>query len=148
MIKFPPIRPMSYLWLFAIMVILIASVRDGAAQSCDTVTDAQIVAEVYSRIKADKGLASQVGHINVVSINRAVKLQGWADTLRDYEKVVDIVHETRCVRLVNVNLFEPQPPPPGGLMRGGASCSTGLKRCGDICIPDGDVCSIMAESGN
>lgn len=113
-----------------------------SAQSCDNVTDAQIVAAVYAKFKGDSKLAPQVSHINVVSVNAAVQLQGWVNNKNDFERAVELVSLVRCVRVINVNLFEPNPPE--NLQRGG-SCGAGMKACGDICIPVSDTCGIMSD---
>ncbi len=115
-------------------------------QSCGSMTDAQIVSAIYAEIKADKGLASQVSHINVVSVNQAVKFQGWADTKGDYDDVVGIGMGTSCVRMVNVNIFADAPPPPESPMRSVRGCASGTKPCGDICIPEGDACNFAASA--
>lgn len=145
MIKASTIPSWISLYFLGVIVLLTATASDGVAQNCETMTDTQIVAEVYSRIKADSKLAPQVPHINVVSINAAVKLQGWVNNQKDFDKVVDIVVAVRCVRVINVNLFEPNPPE--NLDRTGG-CTSGTKACGDICIPVGDVCAIASEAAN
>jgi len=141
------LRLAAILGFFAILTVTAMS-SHVSAQACDTVTDVQLVAAIYAKIKADKALAPQVSHINIVAINRAVKLQGWTDTRKDYDKVLQFVSEINCIRLVNLNIFEPVPPPPDSPMRiisGG--CAAGTKRCGDVCIPEGDSCGITNEAG-
>lgn len=125
---------------FALVFGTVAVLRPAFGQSCGSTTDAQIVAAIYAEIKADKGLASQVSHINVVSVNQAVKFQGWADSKSDYNDIVGIGMATSCVRLVNVNNFVDAPPPANSPMRSAAGCAAGTKPCGDICIPEGDAC--------
>jgi len=121
------------------LIALLYSAAPAAAQTCEGVTDEQIVADVYSKLRSDKSLAGQLSHINVVSVFAAVKLQGWVNNRRDYDKATELVGATRCVRLINVNLFEDRPP---DTTRGGAGCAAGTKPCGDICIPESDVCNI------
>ena len=128
---------------FAFIVTVNTMSRPVSAQACDTVTDAQIVADIYARIKADNNLKPQISHINVVSINRAVKLQGWADSKKDFDKVVGFAMTTNCVTLVNVNLFEEAPPSPNSPLRSASGCASGTKPCGDVCIPSGDICGIV-----
>ncbi|MGB7070076.1 MAG: BON domain-containing protein [Pyrinomonadaceae bacterium] len=138
----------SILRVFAAFCFLVfitsvdAYLHPTMAQKCSEVTDQKIVADIYSRIKADKILASQISHINVVSVNFAVKVQGWANNKRDYDKVVGIVMATRCVKLVNVNLFEEDPPETENLLRSEAGCAPGTKPCVDVCIPVSDPCNI------
>jgi len=52
------IRPMSFHYLFGLIFILIKLGREGTAQSFDSVSDAQIVAEGCSQIFAKQRLAS------------------------------------------------------------------------------------------
>lgn len=126
---------------FALLLTFGASSRPAFAQ-CEKATDAQVVSSIYSSIKADKRLASQISHINVVSINLAVKLQGWADNSSDYDRVYDFAYNTDCVRVVNVNNFQSAAPSADDSSRSLKGCGSGTKACGDICIPEGDVCNI------
>ena len=136
------LRVMATLCFFAFLVTFNAYMQPAFAQ-CETTTDDQLVTEIVAKIKGSKNLASQISHINVASVNRAVKLQGWANNKSDYDAVVGIVSSTKCVKLINVNLFETAPPPPGSVLRpGSGGCTSGMKPCGDICIPEGDTCSI------
>jgi hypothetical protein len=135
------LRLVVVLGLFAVFMTMNANIRPVYAQSCDSVTDQQIVTEIYSRINADKGLASQVSHINVISIYKVVKLQGWVTSQRDFDKVVEIASSTDCVRMINSIWFRPAAPDKERI----GGCSSGMKACGDICIPEGDACNIMAK---
>ena len=114
---------------------------------CEKVTDAQIVTDIYSQIRADKGLTGQISHINVVSLYAAVKFQGWTDTQKDYDKVSQIGLNTSCVRLVNLSGLLNAPPPDGSAMRSGGGCTSGTKACGDVCIPSGDTCNSSMKIG-
>lgn len=127
----------------ALFAALSATSRYAFAQTCSSITDEQIVTDINTQIASNKGLVQQMKHINVFAINAVAKLQGWADNQSDYDKVVDIVSNTRCVRLVNVNLFEEKPPPPDSPLRLQAGgCVSGTKPCGDVCIPVADACNI------
>lgn len=129
------------LFLVCLVLLIGASERAVHAQ-CESTTDAQIVAEIYGKIKADKGLEPQISHINVVAVYGAVKFQGWADSKRDHDKVVDIGMTSKCVKLVNVNLFSEAPPATDSPQRASKGCAAGMKPCGDVCIPEGDSCNI------
>ena len=133
----------SVFFTFVFLVTLIALSSPTFGQ-CEKNADSQIVAAIYGEIKADKGLASQISHINVISVSGAVKFQGWADNQSSYDNVTDIALKTTCVKLVNVNNFMPTPPAAGDQMRSGGSegCASGTKPCGDICIPEGDACNL------
>lgn len=148
MIKRPALRLIVTLCFFAFIASINAYVRPVQAQTCDPVTDEQIVADIYAKIKADSKLAPQISHINVVSVSAAVKLQGWADSKKDFDKIVEIVSDTKCVKLVNVNLFEETPPDAANSRRSAGGCAPGTKPCGDVCIPEGDACNITGKSGN
>lgn len=131
----------------AIMFSFAASASPAFAQ-CDKTTDAQLVTNIYAKIKADKGLAGQISHINVVSISAAIKFQGWADSKSDYDKITDFAINESCVRLVNVNAFSETPPAAGNQNRASNGCGPGTKACGDVCIPEGDPCNITgAKAG-
>lgn len=133
--------------LFYTVSVLTAAAAGTAiiGQTCGA-TDAQIVAAIYAEIKDDKGLASQVSHINVVSLNQAVKFQGWADSKKDYDRVVGFGMNASCVRMVNVNNFLETPPPENSPMRAVRGCAAGTKPCGDVCIPEGDTCGLEASA--
>lgn len=128
-------------FVFTVLISVGAALQPVFAQ-CEKVTDRQIVAGIYARIKNDKDLASQATHINVVSINSAVKLQGWADNPNDYDTIVDFAMNADCVRVVNVNNFLDAPPATDNALRSSKGCASGTKACGDVCIPEGDVCNI------
>jgi len=125
----------TFVFLFAFVFVF--SVSESASQNCKEVSDADIIASMNAKIQGNKNLAPQASHINIVSVNQVIKIQGWVSSQSDFDKVVAYAVDLNCVRLVNVNEFEPQEP--AGLMQG---CSGGTKPCGDICIPDGDICSI------
>ena len=145
MTKTSILRLIVTLCFFAFIVTVGASVRPVFAQTCDKVTDQQLVDSIYAAIKADSKLAGQISHINVIAVFGAVKLQGWADSQKDYDKAVGIVSGTQCVKLVNVNLFEPAPPAAGSSLRSTGGCASGTKPCGDVCIPVGDSCNITGK---
>ena len=125
----------------ALAVTICAGSRSVSAQTCDKVTDAQITASIYARVNGDKALASQLSHINVGVLYQVVKLQGWANSQRDLDKLVELSNVS-CVRMINKNGIAAAAPPPDSDMRSGGGCSSGMKACGDICIPSGDVCAI------
>ena len=118
----------------------------GRAQ-CETVTDAKIVSNIYGMIKADKGLAAQIPHINVQSTTLAVKYQGWVGRKAEYDKVVGFAMKMACVKMVNVNGFASSAPSGDATQRIASGCGAGMKQCGDICIPDTDVCNITSFLG-
>jgi hypothetical protein len=125
----------------AFVMVFLTIARPTFGQ-CDKTSDAQIVADIYGKISNDKGLSAQMSHINVVSINAAVKFQGWANSKSDYDKVVGFALNGSCAKLVNVNLFVDTPPAEGSSLRSSGGCTSGTKACGDICIPEGDACNI------
>jgi hypothetical protein len=124
-----------------------------SGQRCDSSAGPQIVSGIYDRIRADKGLAPQVSHINVVAAyfdpndnTFSVKFQGWADSWNDYDKVRGIGMAASCVRSVNVNLFLEEPPSRDSLFRSSSGCASGTKPCGDVCIPVGDACGLSTSA--
>jgi hypothetical protein len=123
--------------LFLLFIPNSATIRD-----CTTVTDLQLVESILDEMKNDSLLSPQASHIIVGSVNRFVKLQGWTDNKRGYDRMVDIVSNTRCVIAINVNKFSETPPaaddPQRPLPSGG--CAAGMKQCGDVCIPEADSC--------
>ncbi len=134
-------RVILILGIFAVFVTLNANSRQAFAQSCDDVTDQKMVTDLYARINADKSLASQLSHINVTVLNKVVKLEGWTNTKKDYDKIVDIANATNCARIINKNPLLSSPPPEGDAIRSSGGCASGTKPCGDICIPENDVCN-------
>lgn len=139
------VRIFITLCFFALTITVGAIIRPAYAQ-CDKVTDSQIVAGIYAKINADKGLASQVSHINVVSVSGTLKFQGWADDLSDYERIVGFGVNASCVRMLNVNNFMETPPPTSSGLRSTTGCASGTKPCGDVCIPEADACNISKVS--
>lgn len=142
MIKDRTRRILFTLCFFAFMLTVAAMARPAFAQ-CEDTKDADIVADIYDQIKADKGLAPQASHINIVSNNLVVKFVGWADSKKDHARIVEFAN-TSCVRMINVNAFADSPPPANSAMRGNA-CASGTKQCGDVCIPEADSCNITGK---
>lgn len=133
--------------LLTSLFILLAAFGSANAQDCSTTTDDNIITAILNGIKSDSLLAPQSSHIVVGSVNKFVKLQGWTDNKRSYERLFSIVSEVDCVKAINVNNFEESPPPPNSPQRPGpAGCSPGTKPCGDVCIPEGDACSMKTKS--
>ncbi len=122
-----------------------ASERPAFAQ-CEN-ADSAIVAAIYGKIKADKNLSKQIRHINVSSLYNVVKLHGWADTRRDKGRIVDFAMNADCVKMVNSNNFA-DAPPAGDTLQRSAGCGAGMKQCGDLCIPEAEVCNIDAYLGS
>jgi hypothetical protein len=144
-------HPLSRLFLaicFFLLLMSAAAAERPAYAQCESVTDASIVSSIYASIKNDKSLSTQIRHINVTSTNRAVKFQGWADSQKSYDKVIGFAMDHGCVRAVNVNSFEAAAPPEGNQLRSAGGCASGTKPCGDLCIPEADICNIGAETGN
>lgn len=128
---------------FGLLLMTVSAYERPAYAQCESVTDAQLVEEIYTKFKAHGDLAKQLSHINVISINRVIKLQGWTDSKGDYKDAFNIVASTKCVVMINVQLFRDSPPAEGDSLKpGAAGCHTGTKPCGDICIPEGDTCNI------
>ena len=130
---------------FFVFIFSFAAILKPAMAQCDKPDDVRIVTNITAKIAADRILGPQKGHINVISVNGAVKLQGWTETRTDYERLYDIPFKEPCVTMVNVNGFSQTPPAADSPMRAGSGCGTGLKACGDVCIPSGDTCSITSN---
>lgn len=128
-------------------VLTLTTTSGTAFAQCAKATDAQVVSDIYTRIKENKSLTSQVSHINVVSSSLAVKFQGWADNKNDFDAVVEIGMTTNCARVVNINNFLDAPPPTGDSLKSTGGCASGTKACGDVCIPENDVCNITGFLG-
>ena len=147
--------------MFSVFVFISAfdtSINSISAQSCpDTAeTDAAIVKSVYDSIRnhRNKKLKDQLTHINIVSKNRAVKIQGWATNKKNHKIFIGLLSKPSCVRLVNEALFaigkaaydktlsdkkNSDPFTAQSMM----SC----KICGEICIDDDEPCN-SGESEN
>ena len=130
----------SSLFVAAVMFVM-GTASAAKAQSCDG-SDDRIVAEIYAKIDNDKELARQRPHIVVVSKAGVVRLIGWTDDKRSYDKVVNIAAGVKCVVLLNVNMFDEAPPPADSPLRSSNGCAPGTKPCGDVCIPENDKCSL------
>src|ERR1044072_3996397 len=108
--------------------------RSAAQTPCGSTTDAEIVAAVQEKIKADKRFDDQWRHINVSSRNRVVNLSGWVKGRIQANDLIKYARTTRCVRGViskNLKPFRTVGSPPG------------MKRCGDICIDRNQDCNLI-----
>jgi hypothetical protein len=149
MLRPSALRIIDRFFLYALLMG--GAVVPAAGQRCDSSAGPRIVSGIYDQIKADRNLASQMSHINVVAAyfdpndnTYSVKFQGWADSKYDYDQVRGFGMAASCVRSVNVNLFLEEPPGPDSLFRSSSGCASGTKPCGDVCIPVGDSCGLSA----
>ncbi len=108
----------------------------SAQGSCAATTDAEIVAAIQEKIKADARFDDQRKHINVSSRNRVVKLSGWVKGRRQMMDLITFARTTHCVRRV-VNKLKPFRK---------VGCSAGQKQCGDTCIDRNEQCNIIQDS--
>lgn len=123
-----------------VFILTICAAASPAFAQCENVSDNDIVADIYDKIKANTTLAPQASHINVTSTNFVVKFVGWADNKKDFERIRNFAN-TSCVRMINVQDFFDTPPAANSAMRSG-NCTSGTKQCGDVCIPEADACNI------
>jgi hypothetical protein len=146
------------LWLFAVVIAIAGVSCRGTSTNtnnangpsptpdpCTSITDKDIVENIYSELAKVTELRTQLGTIDVVANNRAVTLWGWVLTEPQRTQVMDIAQKSPCVTSVNgdnfyyeANLGEKNPlrPIPGG------GCAPNYIRCGDICIPSGTGCGL------
>jgi hypothetical protein len=106
-----------------------------AQRGCAATADADIVAAIQEKIKADKRFKDQWPHINVSSKNRVVTLGGWARGRAQVQALVRLARTTKCVRRVVNKLWDH--------LTGG--CDAGQKECGDTCIDKNDTCNLMRQ---
>ena len=106
----------------------------SAAQNrCGSTADAEIVAAIHEKIKADHGFDDQWRHINVSSRKRIVTLMGWAKGRAQVNALYKYARATACVRRV-INRLRPFRT---------VGCGPGMKRCGDICIDRNQDCNLI-----
>ena len=107
--------------------------QSSAQTPCRSTTDAEIVAAIQEKIKADKRFDDQWKHINVSSRNRVVTLQGWVKGRVQAKDLIKYARTTRCVRRVisKISPFR------------AVGCMVGQKRCGDICIDRNQDCNLI-----
>jgi osmotically-inducible protein OsmY len=108
--------------------------QSSAQKPCGSTTDAEIVAAIHEKIKADKRFDDQWKHINVSSRNRVVTLQGWVKGRIQAKDLIKYARTTRCVRRVISRRLSP--------FRA-VGCAPGMKRCGDICIDRNQDCNLI-----
>ena len=104
-----------------------------ARNDCRSTTDAEIVAAIHEKIKADRRFDDQWRHINVSSRNRIVTLRGWVKNGVQRADLAKLASRTRCVRRVFNRV---------GLRRR-IGCPQGMKRCGDTCIARNEECNLL-----
>jgi hypothetical protein len=104
-----------------------------AQNPCESTTDAQVVAAIQEKIKADKRFDDQWRHINVSSRNRIVTLRGWVKGQVQVRDLVKFASTTKCVKHV-INKLSP---------RRKIGCPPGTTPCGDTCIGKGEECNLI-----
>lgn len=125
--------------LFVFISAFEISINPAYGQTCGETADVDIVNNIYAKIKGNSKLAGQETHINVTSINRVVKILGWADSASDRTTIYNYAMGTACVTMVNASEFLDAKPTEEQMR---SMCTGGTKPCGDICIPDKDTCNI------
>jgi len=110
---------------------------EGVQGPCAATTDAEIVAAVQAKIKADARFNDQWKHINVSSLNRVVTVNGWTKGSAQVNTLIRFARTTKCVRRV-INKVMPH-------LRVG--CGAGQKQCGDICIDRNEQCNLLQDGG-
>ena len=101
---------------------------------CAQVTDTETVKAIYDKIKVK--YAGQMRHINVRIKDNVVTLEGWATTKGVRKEIEKYAKKTNCVKKV-VNKLT---------IGVGGGCGPGQKKCGDICIDEGEDCNITLEN--
>ncbi|HKQ07145.1 MAG TPA: BON domain-containing protein [Blastocatellia bacterium] len=114
------------------------AVSSRAQNPCATKTDAEIVAEINGKIKADKRFNGQWRHFNVSSINHVVTINGWVNGRVQYNDFLKYAR-TKCVKKLRIKegkdvFFFPYLH---------VGCPTGMKFCGDICIERNQDCNLI-----
>jgi uncharacterized protein YceK len=116
--------------------------------TCTPEDDKQIVAQIRILIDGDAALRPHRNHINYSTKICKVTLRGWVDTFENFKKLYDKVSNAGGVRSVDISGFELRPqaptPTPGGTPVAGAEqCPDGTKRCGELCVPNDEDCTIQ-----
>lgn len=129
-------------------------------QSCESITDQQIVDAIYAKFEANSQLKSQLDRLNVTVVREPVsgtmqawKVEGWVDDQKDRDKVMDLMYSVysdlngiKCFPNIKFNfnsLYTADDVPPGFKSAGG--CVGDTKPCGDICIPMNESCNIKGR---
>jgi osmotically-inducible protein OsmY len=121
--------------ILAVLTLILFSSIDAAAQKttdCANMTDEQIVKSIYDKLKKKKKYDEQLMHLNVVSRDGVVTLQGWTTTKKIKAEIVKLVEKMKCVKAGVVNQLGDAP----------LGCGPGQKKCGSICIGLEEVCNI------
>lgn len=164
----PLLKTFTVFLLLLFISLFDASIGRVSAQECadNEKTDKAITEEIYAAIKnhRNKKLAKQLSHLNISSKNRVIKLQGWAENSKLKKRIIAIANKAKCRKMVYSALFavgekayadvikkrnaelNAKVAADGGaapmfMMRAGGDCPDGGKKCGDICIDDGDPCN-------
>ncbi len=149
-------RLLKLVFLAAAMVFAAGATTPAFGQDCEP-KDEQVVDAIKAKLGKSKSLASQMSHINVSVVRdpatgsvQAWKVTGWVQTRKDYDYVINAMHETyydlggdKCVGNVKINEndFRLGSEFPESLKSVGG-CGPGTVACGDICIPQGESCNI------
>ncbi len=127
-------KSMVKITLAILALVLFSSVGVSAQKKkdCTQTTDADIVKAIYDKMKKSAKYEKQILHVNVVSKDGVVTLDGWATTEKIKLEIEKIARKIKCVKQV-VNNLE---------LSAGIGCGPGQKKCGDICIGTQETCNI------
>lgn len=118
--------------LIAVFSIIFIFGISGLAQSkpdCATVTDKEIVKQIYDKIMAK--YSAQVSHINVRATDKVVTIEGWVTNKSAKKEIEKWAKKIKCVTKV-VNKLGTVP----------TGCGPGMKQCGETCIPEKETCNL------
>ena len=104
-----------------------------ATVDCATTTDADIVAAIQAKIKADRRYAGQWTHINVSSRERVVTLEGWVAGKGAITRLRSYARATKCVVRVQSYLGNHK----------SVGCGPDQKPCGDGCVDKDSDCNAI-----
>jgi osmotically-inducible protein OsmY len=122
------------LTLAVLSLVLFSGVAATAQKKtdCTKTTDDAIVKAIYDQMKKKPDYEKQILHVNVISKDGVVTLQGWATNAKIKAGIEKLARKIKCVKQV-VNSLD---------LSAGVGCGPGQKKCGDICIGVEEVCNI------
>ncbi len=124
-----------------------ASTPAPGTVDCATAGAGDIMAAVYASIESSKSFTRQEWQYNIsISTNggrRTLKLTGWSP---DRDLILKAVTDVAIGCTINDAEFKARRSDLGANYRVTASCAQGYFACGDVCLPNGEICKLTGVS--
>lgn len=122
-------------------------VRPMGPVNCSNSVPADIIAAIYSELEQSKTITREEWQFNIsisaAGSRKTVLLTGWS---QNRAHIITTVEATATGCSYDYNNFKATRGDLGANYKVTANCTTGYFACGDVCLPDGEICKLTGAS--